>query len=349
MNSRDAADALTQWSRGALEHLTQCPACKAVVRSAAVYERRDDVLAMPDLWRMLRCEVCGSMFLNPRPDARSLPAAYADYYTHSSGLEDSARDAPGFIPSLINGYLADRFGIHRRHASPAGALLFRLLFPLRMKLDVYGRHIPRSMCQPGTRLLDVGCGNGAFLARAVEMGLQAEGCEPDPKAAQTCRDAGFEVVAGDLFAPELDGRMFHIITLNHVIEHVLDPELVLARAYGLLHSDGLLWMAFPNPAAFGVRAFGRGWAGFHPPFHLVIPTQSVMRRWLERTGYKRICFVRRGFQSPGLWSESMRIAAREGSGSSVLTERFLRHLGNGLSTLSTRWSEETIVMARKPG
>lgn len=347
MNSR-TADALTQWSRGALEHLTQCPACKADVRGATVYERRDDALAMPDLWRTWRCEVCGSMFLNPRPDARSLPAAYADYYTHSSGSEDLSRDAPGLVPALINGYLAERFGIHRRHATPVGALLFRLLIPQRMKLDVYGRHIPRSMCHPGTRLMDVGCGNGAFLARAAEMGLQAEGCEPDPKAAKACRDAGFDVVAGDLFSPELDVHTFDIITMNHVIEHVVDPERVLARAYRLLRPDGLLWMAFPNPAAFGVKAFGRGWGGFHPPFHLVIPTQSVMRRWLERAGYKRICFVRRGLQSPGLWRESMRIAAREGSGRSLLTERFLRYLGHALSTVSTRWSEETIVMARKP-
>lgn len=348
MKPRDTANGVAQWSRGVLEHLTQCPACKADVRAAAVYERRDDVLAMPDLWRMLRCEICGSMFLNPRPDARSLPAAYADYYTHSSGSEDLARDAPGLIPSLINGYLADRFGIHRRHARPAGAILFRLLFPLRMKLDVYGRHVPCSMCHPGTRLLDVGCGNGAFLARAAEMGLQAEGCEPDPEAAQTSRAAGFGVVAGDVFSPELDGQTFDIITMNHVIEHVIDPELVLARAYGLLGPGGVLWMALPNPAALGVKAFGRGWKGFHPPFHLVMPSQSVMREWLARAGYKRISFIKRGLQSPGLWRDSMVISAREGSGPSALVERFFRYLGHGLSTVSTRWSEETIVMARKP-
>lgn len=348
MKLQDTASKMALWSRGALEHLAQCPACKADVRSAAVYERRDDALSLPDLWRMCRCEECGSMILNPRPDAYSLPAAYDDYYTHSSSSEDWARDAPGLIPALINGYLADRFRVHRRHSNTAGALLFRLLFPLRMKLDVYGRHIPHSMCHPGTRLLDVGCGNGVFLARAAEMGLRVEGCEPDPKAVQTCREAGFQVVAGDLFSPEFNGRAFDIITMNHVIEHVADPEAVLSRALELLRPDGVLWMALPNPAALGIRTFGRGWKGFHPPFHLVMPSQPVLRSWLTCAGYERISFIRRGLQSPGLWRDSMVISAREGTGRSALAERFFRYLGHGLSTISTRWSEETIVMARKP-
>lgn len=335
------------WSRGALERVEQCPACLCSGVSA-VYERRDDALAMPDVWRMLRCAGCGSIYLNPRPDAASLPASYADYYTHDDSGEDPTRDSQGILPGLINGYLASRFGIRRANTRPFGALLFRSLVPLRMKLDVYGRHIPRAMCHSGARLLDAGCGSGEFLRRAREMGLSAEGCEPDGKAVEACLAAGLDVVHGDLFSPTLDSRRFDVITMNHVLEHVPVPLKLLGRTFDLLHPDGLLWLALPNPAALGSRIFRGGWKGLHPPYHLVIPSQRVLADWLTECGFRRVRIIRRGPQSSGMWRESVNLAMRERCGPPAWLESIVRHIGHGLSTVTPKWAEETIVLARRP-
>lgn len=345
---RVRTDGATAWSRGTLEFLKRCPACLRAVGVSAIFERRDDALAMPDVWRMVRCAGCGSMYLNPRPDASSLPAAYAQYYTHVDSEEDPTRERAGLLHGLINGYLAARFGFNRANSHRLGAYLFRALVPLRMKLDVYGRHLPSTFCHSGTRLLDAGCGSGDFLLRAAEMGLRAEGCEPDEKAVETCRAAGLQVVHGDLFAPDLDSRRYDVITMNHVIEHVPVPLDLLRRAWALLNPDGFLWLALPNPASLGSRVFGRGWKGLHPPYHLVIPSQDVLAGWLEECGYLGVRFIRRGPQSPGMWRESVALSLREQCSPPAWCEWFVRYLGHGLSTVSSKWAEETIVVARKP-
>jgi len=339
----------TDWSRGRLEVAAACPACGRQAGIDREYARRDDMLAMPDIWRIVRCRACRSLYLAERPDMESLPRAYADYYTHAGESDEPASEhARGLGSSLVNGYLNWRFGMHRAPATRAGALLFSAIPPLRMKLDVYGRHLPREKCNEGMRLLDVGCGNGAFLVRAREIGMRAFGCEPDPAAADACRAQGLDVTTGDLFVADFAESSFDYITLNHVVEHVLDHDKLLKELYRLLVPGGALWLALPNPAALGVAVFGKGWKGFHPPFHLMIPSQTELLRWLADAGFARGRVLRRGAQSPGMWRESAHIANREGTAPSRSLEAVARLAGDLLSTLTPRWSEETVVLAWKP-
>lgn len=339
----------TDWSRGHLEVPAACPACGTRAGIDREYSRRDDMLAMPDIWRIVRCRACRSLYLAERPDMESLPRAYADYYTHATESDELASgQARGLRPSLINGYLNWRFGMHRVPATRAGALLFSAITPLRLKLDVYGRHLPREKCNEGMRLLDVGCGNGAFLIRAREIGVRAFGCEPDPAAADACRAQGLDVTTGDLFAADFAESSFDYITLNHVIEHVLDHDKLLKELHRLLVPGGALWLALPNPAALGIRIFEKGWNGLHPPFHLVIPRQKVLLQWLDNAGFVQAALLRRGAQSLGAWHASVRLARREGTAPSRSLEVVARLAGDLLSTLTPRWSEETVVLAWKP-
>lgn len=335
------------WSRGRLIHLGACPACGSS-KISGVYRRQDDTASMPDIWRMVRCGQCGSMYLADRPDAESLPLAYAAYYTHGHQSDKYASAAAASLTvRLVNGYLNARFRMARSGALSLGALLFPVLFPLRMKLDVYGRHVPTSLCNSQASLLDVGCGNGAFLLRAKEMGIEAHGCEPDASAAAGCKDMGLDVVAGDIESASYEPSSFDYITLNHVIEHVENAPELLARLLSLLKPGRTLWMALPNPGALGVSIFGRAWKGFHPPFHLLIPSHAILARWLASAGFVGVRFVRRGIQSPGLWGESMSIARREGVAPASMWSLFAQRVGDVLSSTGVRWSEETVVVAQR--
>ena len=334
-----------RWSRGTLIHLDACPACGASL-VAAEYSRRDDGLAMPDVWRMVKCGRCRSIYLADRPDDESLPYAYADYYTHQADNESATAQAGGLLDRLINGYLNERFGMSRPWALKAGYWLFRALPPLRMKLDVYCRHVPAELCNRSGRLLDVGCGNGAFLLRAREMGLDVHGCEPDPMAVATCGRLGLDVRLGDVWTAGFPDAAFDYITLNHVIEHVSDPGRLLAKLRVMLKPGGILWLGLPNPDALGLSALRQGWKGLHPPFHLVIPSQAILSEWLRKAGFTELGAARRGMQSPGLWRESISIARREGVTVSGLHVACIRGLGDLLSSVTPRWGEETIVIAR---
>lgn len=336
------------WSRGALIHVHQCPACGSPeIRQTFV--RRDDQLAMPDAWRMVQCAACQSIYLAARPDAASLPLAYGDYYTHESGHEKlAAEEQLGVIDRLVNGYLHARFNMQHRARLAAGSGLFRLVPPLAQKLDRYGRHIPRALCQAPSRLLDIGCGNGDFLKLAHEMGItQACGFEPDAKAVAACQAEKLNVHHGDAFASELNHQQFDYITLNHVLEHVEDPRGLLARVFSLTAPQGYIWLALPNPQALGVDVYKAGWNGLHPPFHLLIPAQKILLQWLHEAGFSDIKLLPRGAQSPSQWRESRKIAAREHITPSPIRIAWTRLLGDISSTFTGRWSEETVIMARK--
>ncbi|TAN08381.1 MAG: class I SAM-dependent methyltransferase [Rhodanobacteraceae bacterium] len=338
------------WSRGRLEAVPHCPACGSVRRDPHKFARRDNEGMMPDVWCVVRCADCGSLWLDPRPDSESLPRAYDDYYTHvvvSEDVPDSG--ATGLAWRLIRGYLNRRFGMQRKPANALGYAIFSSIEPWRLKLDYYGRHLTRAnFPNPGT-LLDIGCGNGAFLGRAAEMGWNVHGCEPDAKAVSACRQLGLDVVQGDAFDSSLDGREFDVITLSHVIEHVVDAPSLLRRIVTLLRPGGRLWMALPNPGSIGMRVLGSSWLELHPPYHLCIPSQSVVCDWLAAVGFLNVEFIRRGAHAGRRWMRACDIATRESlpfpSSGRLLAWRLA---ADGLATLSAGSSEETVVIASKP-
>ncbi len=338
---------MNNWVHGKLEALNCCPACYADAEQATRYSRMDDYLSFPDTWHMHQCKSCRSIYLNPRPDDESLPLAYQNYYTHAS-VADETLLGEKIVHRLIGDYLRSRFNFNAKKPIFGGRYIFRMVFPLRMKLDVYGRHIPKSMCNETTRLLDLGCGNGDFLLRAQAMGIDVTGLEPDPVAVEAMRARGLKVTQGDLKTLLLEGAVFDYVTLNHVIEHVKSPKELLAEIYEILAPGGYVWLGLPNPNALGIKIFKKGWKGFHPPFHLLIPSQSVLAAWLKDAGFESVVFMRRGGESQGLWREHEVIAQREKIGPSKLLSKVLKVFVDTCSASCARYGEETIVIARKP-
>jgi 2-polyprenyl-3-methyl-5-hydroxy-6-metoxy-1,4-benzoquinol methylase len=281
----------------------------------------------------------------------SLPRAYDEYFTHHAEDTDTRTSGgSGLAWRMINGYLYRRFGMHRQPYNPLGVLLFSLIEPWRLKLDYFGRHLAQTRYPKRGRLLDVGCGSGAFLLRAQDMGWDVVGCEPDREAVQTCRSQGLSVFCGDAFDGQLEDGSFDVVTMSHVIEHVRNPASLLRRGFDLLRPGGVLWLALPNPESIGFRTFGVAWLGMHVPYHLCIPTQSILTRWLSAAGFGTQRRVRRGAHASRHWAESEAIARRGGvvlsSRASLLVRRVLVDL---LATCSTRWSEETVIVANKLG
>lgn len=343
-------DIASRWSRGKLESVQACPACGNKGHVKTIFSRRDNDGAMPDQWHMVQCADCASIWLNPRPDFQSLPRAYNDYYTHNVDSEDALqRNGKDLAWRLIHGYLNRRFGMHREPSSWWGFPVFCLIEPWRLKLDYYGRHLTYSRVGKPGCLLDIGCGNGAFLTRAADMGWQVQGCEIDPKAVATCRSIGIDVIEGDAFSAQLTAHSFDVITMSHVIEHVHDQPALLQRTYELLRPGGWLWLACPNPESIGKKVFGSAWSELHPPCHLSMPSQDVLIRWLQEQGFSNIRCLRRGAHTRRIWRICKVIAQRE----SITTPSpnrliFWRLVADGLATFSTKNAEETILLARKP-
>jgi len=341
---------MMEWSKGGAENVDRCPACGATDFKPA-YTRRDDLLSMPDTWEMPRCSSCASVFLAVRPDATSIHRAYEDYPTHHDGDADQGIPSGGIVGALIRGYLQQRFCLEvPGRTLRAGHLLFSLIEPFRLKLDRFGRHVHlKRGRRADLRLMDVGCGNGGFLSLAGRMGIQASGIDPDPKAAALAQRKGLDVRLGgfDLLAAEHE--RYDIVTMNQVVEHVFDQRELLSSCFGALKKDGLLWLAYPNPEALGLKVFGSAWCALHPPYHICLTTQAQMCRLLADAGFQDIKVHRRGTHARVHWHDSAAIAQAHGI---ALPSAGFRHLArwacDGLATLTPRWAEEVVITAVKP-
>ncbi|WP_425307179.1 methionine biosynthesis protein MetW [Halorhodospira halophila] len=82
--------------------------------------------------------------------------------------------------------------------------------PLRRELEIVADWI-----EPGSRVLDLGCGDGTLLHYLVQRkGVTAYGLEIDPRKVTRCMDRGVNVVRADL-DEGLDD--FHRDSFDHVI------------------------------------------------------------------------------------------------------------------------------------
>jgi 2-polyprenyl-3-methyl-5-hydroxy-6-metoxy-1,4-benzoquinol methylase len=201
------------------------------------------------------------------PVAGDIGKAYGSYYTHTA-----------VDPQVHN----RRFQLWLRLARIYRPLL-KLTGICRQRQRAEHRYL--NGLEPG-RLLDVGCGHGHWLAQMREKGWQVEGQDIDAAAAQLGRRThGLNVHIGTLSHLELPSNSFDAITLSHVIEHVHEPDSLLAECRRLLKPGGTVVAVTPNLRSYGHQRFGVHWIGLDPPRHLMLFSPTSLARVAFRAGF----------------------------------------------------------------
>jgi len=141
---------------------------------------------------------------------------------------------------------------------------------MRSSLGVFTRQregVVRSVKASG-RLLDFGCGNGAFASWMAQAGYDAVGLEPFSLGKPTEGERLLLIREPlESAAPRLGH--FDVITLWHVLEHVPRPVDVLKRLSSLLAPDGVLIVSVPNFQSWQSRVFRGSWFHLDPPRHII--------------------------------------------------------------------------------
>jgi methionine biosynthesis protein MetW len=119
---------------------------------------------------------------------------------------------------------------------------------LRPDLAVIADHI-----DPGTRVLDIGCGDGALMAALRdEKQVDARGLEIDPAQVEQCVARGLSVVQGDAdrdLSEYPDGGFDYAI-LSQTLQTAERPDLMLDQ---LLRVGRQAFVSFPNFAHWRMR------------------------------------------------------------------------------------------------
>lgn len=175
----------------------------------------------------------------------------------------------------------------------------------RRSARAVARHVPQ-----GGRLLEVGCGNGAFLAAVAEVRPDVRTSGIDIVDLGIRGIPGFEFHLGQLEDLDLGPRRFDAIYASNLIEHVPDPRRFLARCRELLAPGGVLVGVTPDHLSLDRRLFGRFWAGYHFPRHTFVFDHRNLRLLLSGCGFEPL----RVAGSYGFWYLSLanRLVARHG-------------------------------------
>lgn len=111
--------------------------------------------------------------------------------------------------------------------------------------------------------------------------------------AQAGCDAGFDISPGTFEEFDLTERAgtVDILTINHVIEHVLDPYETACKAHSLLADDGIFYGRTPKVTSLGHSIFGRFWSGYHFPRHLHLFSRESLELLLRKSGFREVEFL----------------------------------------------------------
>ena len=156
--------------------------------------------------------------------------------------------------------------------------------------------------QPGERILDVGCGDGALTARIAAAGAEVIGVDTSAELLTAARARGLEVRFGD--ARDLDfDEEFDAVFSNAALHWVLEPDRAATSMFAALTPGGRLALefgGFGNIAAImtGLRAAlqRRGYSRLPPDQYY--PTASQYTDVLMAAGFSEVDAVLVPRQTP---------------------------------------------------
>ncbi|HEY0594057.1 MAG TPA: class I SAM-dependent methyltransferase [Thermoanaerobaculia bacterium] len=180
-------------------------------------------------------------------------------------------------------YYPDDYGPHHATACGSAARPGWRSFLSRF-IDFRTTAIPRL---PRGRLLEVGCGSGAFLRAMARDGWEVAGIEPAPAAAEAARAGGLRVFTGGIEDAAEPSEPFDLVVAWMAIEHLHDPVAALRKLRGWVRPDGWLALSVPNAASLEFRAFRSAWYALQLPTHLFHFTPGTLAKTLRAGGWER--------------------------------------------------------------
>ena len=207
-------------------------------------------------YRVVRCDDCGLVFLNPQPSDDVLARIYSADYFLGSNTEKSSQAV--------------------REIKQATARLY---------LSEISRY-----CGPDSgRLLEIGCGDGDFLVTAQAAGWRVTGVDYSAAACEKARQRlkNGEVFCGELQSTRLEAEQFDLCVISDVIEHVRSPMDFLREIHRLLKPGGALFIATPSIDSWSARLMRQKWMEFKAE-HLTYFGPQTLQTALFKSNFRDV-------------------------------------------------------------
>jgi 2-polyprenyl-3-methyl-5-hydroxy-6-metoxy-1,4-benzoquinol methylase len=151
----------------------------------------------------------------------------------------------------------------------------------------------------GERVLDVGCGEGAFTAELVRVGARAIGIDvaEEPLRRAHARSPELDLRLVDVGGEwDLPDASFDVVWAGETIEHVLDTAAWLSEARRVLRSGGSLLLSTPANSSLKMLALALSRRAFAAHFdprgdHIRFYNRATLTRLVADFGFHEIDVV----------------------------------------------------------
>jgi len=235
----------------ALENVDVCPICGNTETEQFIDCL--DYSVSKEHFHLVRCKNCTFTFTNPRPDEAHISKYYQspEYISHS----DTSKGLINKVYHLVRQKtLADKL---------------KLINNIHLK----------------GKLLDIGCGTGAFLEICKKNGWKVKGTEPDNGARHIAQKKIENIIEADILQA-YENEKFDVITMWHVLEHIHILHATIEKIYRLLSNTGKLIIAVPNINSYDAKYFKEYWAAYDTPRHLYHFNQRTLELLMNKHGIK---------------------------------------------------------------
>ncbi|MBE0649448.1 MAG: class I SAM-dependent methyltransferase [Bacteroidales bacterium] len=232
--------------------IENCPVCGS--HNFSEFLELNDFFLTQEPFVLQKCQSCGFVFTNPRPDDKSLSRYYEspDYLSHHSD---------GF--SILN-----------------------LVYQSLRRINIKSKFSKTEQYVSRGSLLDIGCGTGELLNYFQNKKWNVKGIEPSESARKFAIEKYGLDIQDEPGLKSLAEQTFDVVTMWHVLEHVANLNDRIEVIFKLLKKSGYLIIALPNMNSWDAKHYGKYWAAYDVPRHLHHFSKSTITALVEKHQFR---------------------------------------------------------------
>ena len=219
------------------------------------------IFQRPDGLRVVQCEDCGLVYLNPRPKDELIPELYdKSFFTSRSSI-------------CIGNYFSDKTRIAKISDAKRSLLALK-----------------EAGIESFRKMLEVGCGTGEFCHVVHNRGTNVTGIDIAESVIAESRSRYEKIPFHVGTIKDLDPETkYDAVFAREVIEHLTDPDAFFGKTCALLEKNGFLCITTPSFECAERVGFDN-WHGFFCSFeHLYFFSSAAISKYASKHGMYVVC------------------------------------------------------------
>ncbi|WP_372365259.1 class I SAM-dependent methyltransferase [Candidatus Uabimicrobium sp. HlEnr_7] len=228
-----------------------------------MFSGKDQMLNIEGEYSLYRCCKCKSLLIKPVP--KNLDKHYPRERYYALKGEDGI---PGSGDALFRVF----------YAKNSSHILKLLSWPLR-------KAFRSTKIVTNGNFLDVGCGSGHFLVYMQTHGMNCYGVDSGRFSQEFAAKHNLNIFHGEVAKAKYPSDFFDVITMNHTLEHVVNPSETLRELCRILKPKGRLIIGVPQLHSIAYKIFQRHWAELDIPRHMFVCSTKNLKKLVTQAGF----------------------------------------------------------------